>query len=133
MTVVIKFDLAERWRIGAIEVLPGEEQRTCLVLASKTHSLEGCVIVWFLIDMHDFGAYLVHNLAELRVVMQVKVAIEGYGGDDHAIAACIEAFKNLFATVVALPVLGCHQSQFDARTFRQLFELTLRGPCDQGF
>ncbi len=75
----------------------------------ETHGLEGCEIIWLLVNVHNFRADLAHNLAQLRVIMQVKVAIQSHRCDNHAIAARVEAFEHLFTAIVALPVLGRHQ------------------------
>ncbi len=65
--------------------------------------------------------------------MEVEVAVQGHGGDNHAVAMSIEPFEHLFAPVVTLPVFGCDQGEFDTRKFYQLFEFALRGARDERF
>src|SRR5579864_6258790 len=103
------------------------------LLASKTHSVEGREVVRLFIDMHDLWKNLAHNLAEARIVVEVKVAVEGHGRDDDTIACRVARFKDLLAAIVSIPIGGCHQRKFDPRTFRQFFKLALRGTRDEGF
>src|SRR5258706_5636352 len=81
--------------------------------------------------MYNLWSYLAHNLSKLRIVMQVKVAVECHWRDDHAVAACVEAFKYPFTSIVAAPIFRCDQRQFNAWTFRQFFEFALGSARDQ--
>ena len=132
MTIVVAFDLT-KWRwVGTVEVLPGKEQSAGVYFLGQAHGLKGGEIVRLLVDMHNGWTYLAHNLSQFWIEMQVEVAIEGHGRDNHAISSGVEPFEHLFAAIIALPVRRRDQRQFDAGAFRQLFEFALRGAGDQG-
>ena len=62
-----------------------------------------------LVDMYHLWPHFAHNLAKLRIVVQVKVAIQSHWRNNHAISSRVEAFKDLLATIITLPVWGCHE------------------------
>src|SRR5436190_337137 len=104
MAIVIELELAERRRIAAIEVLPGEEERTRFVAHGEVHCLEGSEVIWLLVNVDHFRACVAHDRAKLRIVVQVKIAIERHRRLYHVVAASVEPFEYLLTAVVALPV-----------------------------
>src|SRR5947209_4552109 len=104
MLIVVELNLAEWRRVATIEVLPGKKKRTRLVLLCQTHGLKSGKIIRLLINMDHLWTYLVHNLTQFRIVVQMEIAIESHISDNHTIAIGIEAFEHLFTAIIALPV-----------------------------
>ena len=109
MTIIIQLHLAKWWWVIAVEVLPGEKERSCLLFSGLPHSVEGGEIICFLVDMHNLRAYLAHNLAQAGIEVQVKVTVEQHRGDDHPVALDIETLQHLLAPVVTPPVCWSNQ------------------------
>ena len=87
-----------------VEILPGEEKRSGLLFVGEPHGMKCGEIIGFFVDVHNLRAQLAHDLAQSRVIMQVKVAIESHWGNNHLVTRGIETFKHLLAAVVTLPV-----------------------------
>src|SRR5579875_3340452 len=131
--VVVEFKLAEGWGIVAIEILPGEEERVRLVLYRQAHGMEGGEIIRLLVNMHDLWLHILHDLAQLRIIVQVEIAVEFHGRDDHGIAVGVETLKHLLTAIVTLPVFRRDQRKFNAGTLRQFFQFALRGARNESF
>jgi len=57
-----------------------------------------------LIDVNDLWSHFTHDLSQLWIVMQVKIAIQFHRCNNHTIPARIELLEYLLATIVTLPV-----------------------------
>src|SRR6266487_4245205 len=73
VTVIVLLELAEGWRIAAVDVLPGYKQRLNLVVPRKPHGMEGREVVRLFIDMQDLRSHLAHDLFLARVAVAVKM------------------------------------------------------------
>src|SRR5205823_7712422 len=116
-------------------ILPGEKERTCSVLLSigQPHSMERSEIIWLFIDMYHLWSYLAHNFAQLRIEVQVKVAVECHRRHNHLVALRIETLQHLLTAIVTSPVCRSNQCQFDIGAFRQFFQFALRSTCNESF
>src|SRR3989442_12079056 len=95
--------------------------------------MKGGKIVRLFVNMHNIWLYLAHNAAQLRIKVQMKVAVQDHRRHNHRITSRIEPFQYLFTAIITLPVGRCDHGEFDIRALRQFFKFPLRGACHETF
>ena len=128
----VGLDEVEREGVTAVEVLPREENGFGAVTARMTKDVPGGKVVWLFVDMDDVGLKLGDELADERIEVQVKTAIEPQRFDDEPIVVRMRAFQFEDAALVA--PFGRHgDGQLNIRVGGDLFKFALVRADDAGF
>jgi hypothetical protein len=79
----VTLEPVKRRRIRALQILPAEEHDACTEAAGRSHGEKRRQVVRLFVDMHQIGPELRQQTIELRVVMQMKTAVESQRRDDR--------------------------------------------------
>ena len=122
---------AEGQGIAPLDVLPGEKEALGPGPARQPQGVGRRQVVRLLVDVHQVGLHAPDLLAQTRVKVEVKVAVEGHGLDDQLVALGVLSLQLEDAPLVP-PVGGHDDRQFHLGQARQLFQLFLVGADHAG-
>jgi len=127
----LPFNLAERQRVAAMQVLPGKEQRFGPDLAGLPHGQPRRQVVRLFVDVDDVGPELGQAAGQIGEVVDVVAAVEANRLDEQLIPRGEAALEGHRAAGV-VPTRRHDGKQFHAGDAGDGFQLGLIGAHQQG-